>query len=332
MGRVSTFADPEIIRMCKEEFVPLTGDDWYQRRRQDAIGVFFRKVADQVPGAQGGASNRQGVYIFTADGKLLGARNQNDADTMRDVLKQALKVFNNQPLGAVGPGRIKVEELGKLDTEYVRTPPKNGLIVNVYTRILDKDKKGEYCLGSCDFWGGDRAAHDHLWLQEDEWKALVPSSPKKGENVPLPPHVAKRILRFHLVDNTRGEALSWSSKEVRKQNLKLTVTEVTAKAVALQLEGSALMATGEDPETATRGYDANLLINLEYNLEKKSIVRFDGVAMGSHWGIGPYTPGARPGRTPLGIAFELSSGDRPADHVPPAGTRYLPGYLRADGE
>ena len=48
-GRVSAFADREIIRLAAEDFVPVTADDWYQRRRQDAEGEFFRKVADQGP-------------------------------------------------------------------------------------------------------------------------------------------------------------------------------------------------------------------------------------------------------------------------------------------
>ena len=43
------FSDPEIIKLATEDFVPVTGDDWYQRRRQDAEGEFFRKVADQGP-------------------------------------------------------------------------------------------------------------------------------------------------------------------------------------------------------------------------------------------------------------------------------------------
>ena len=41
---MSAFADPEIIRMANDDYVPVTGDDWYQRRRQDQEGEFFRKV------------------------------------------------------------------------------------------------------------------------------------------------------------------------------------------------------------------------------------------------------------------------------------------------
>ena len=90
MGRVLTFADAEIIRLTKEQFVPVTGDDWYQRRRQDAEGEFFRKVADQGPRKGKDGSTRQGIYVCTASGRMLAYRNHQDAAVMRGVLKQAL--------------------------------------------------------------------------------------------------------------------------------------------------------------------------------------------------------------------------------------------------
>ena len=64
------FADPEIVRMAREDFVPVAADDWYERRRNDAEGDFFRRVADQGPRKGEGGSTRQGIYCLTADGKL----------------------------------------------------------------------------------------------------------------------------------------------------------------------------------------------------------------------------------------------------------------------
>src|SRR5262249_37059021 len=145
---------------------------------------------------------------------------------------------------------------------FDRKPPKGGLVVNVYTRILDKDAAGEYCRGTCGFAGGDRAAHDHLWLTADECKALVPADPQKGASVPLPGRVAMRLLRFHLVDNTRGEPPAWERHEVRSYSLKLTVSDVTARAVTLTLEGSALLATDANPQKADRGFDVSVLLTL----------------------------------------------------------------------
>jgi hypothetical protein len=329
---VSTFADAEVIRMAKNDFVAVAGDDWYQRRKQDAEGEFFRKVANQGPRKGEGGSTRQGIYIFTADGKLLGYRNHHDPDVMRGVLQKALAEWKKLPAAQRKPGAVKVEDLPKVDKDYDRKPPKGGIIVNVWTRILDKDAKGEYCHGTCNFTGGERTAHDHLWLTADEWKGLVPAGAKKGDVVPLPPRMVLRLLRFHFVDNTRGEPPAWERQDVRSYSLELKVTDVTAKAIVLKLEGRALLATHADPDKAKRGFDVSVLATIRYDLEKKAIDRFDGVALGQHWGQGPYTNGARPGRTPLGIAFDLARGDTAVDQVPPQGSRYLKGYWQADGD
>lgn len=83
MGRELTFADAKIIELVNKNFVPVAMDDWFQRRRQDAEGDFFRKVADQGPRKGSGGGTRQGIYAFTADGKLLQYRNSQDPEVMR---------------------------------------------------------------------------------------------------------------------------------------------------------------------------------------------------------------------------------------------------------
>ena len=63
-GRVFAFADAEIIRLAKTRFVPACADDWYQRRRSDATGEFWKKVYKQGP-RKNESSTHQGIYIFT---------------------------------------------------------------------------------------------------------------------------------------------------------------------------------------------------------------------------------------------------------------------------
>jgi hypothetical protein len=327
---VSTFADPEVIRMAREDFVTVAADDWYQRRKQDDEGEFFRKVSDQGPRKNNDGSTRQGIYVFTAAGKLLGYRNHEDAGVMRDALKKALAAWKKLPAAERKPGAVVIGEPAKVDANYTRTLPKGGLIVNVYTRILDKDAKGDFCHGTCAFTGGDQSAHDHLWLTAKDIEALVPASAKTGDVVPLPPQFVNRLLRYHLVDNTRGEASFWRLQDIRKQSFKLSVGEVTDQAITLKLEGAALLATGADLKKAQRGFDVSVLGTLRFHRQKKYFDRFDIVALGDHWGAGPFTPGARPGRMPLGIAFELARGDNGADLVPPQGARDWREYLKAD--
>src|SRR5262249_55390159 len=196
----------------------------------------------------------------------------------------------------------------------------------VYTRILDHDAKVGFCKGACETLGGDHAARDHLWLTTDEVKSLVPADPKPGESLPVPRPIAMRLVRFHLVDNTRGEPPAWRRDDVRSQDLMLTVDSVTKGRIKMTLTGSALLATAADLAEAKRGFDAKLFGHLSFDLSKGTFDRFDVVAVGDHWGEGTFTRNARPGRKPLGVAIELA-GDKPTDRIPPQFAREVGEYF-----
>src|SRR5438874_6684004 len=290
--------------MAQEDFVPVAGDDWYQRRRQDKEGEFFRSVATSLGKRGEGGGTRQGIYCFAADGTPLAYKNAGqDAEVMKEVLRQALFKFDKLPESKRKPGAVKVEEMGRPDPTYARTPPAGGLILKVYARILDS-KNGEYTKGVCGKTGGDRAARDHAWLTADEVQSLAPAKAEAGFTYPLPEKVAERITRYHLVDNTRGEPQRWGRDEVRSRKFTLTVVSATADAVELRLDGEAVMATDANPDKADRGYDVRLVGTLRYRPAKKTFDRFDVTAVGSHWGETPLTRGAREGKTLLGVSFE----------------------------
>jgi len=329
VGRESTFADAKIIQLINENFVPVAADDWYQRRREDDEGVFFRKVADQGPRQGQGGSTRQGIYAFTASGKLLGYRNHSDVNVMRAFVTDSLAQWNKLPAVARAQGAVEVGKAKKIDANYERTPPKDGLIVNVFTRILDRTDDF-FCHGTCKFPGGQRSAHDRLWLTADELQALMPKDAKPGQEIAIPAAVTYRLARFHLTDNTRGEPPMWTKPQVRSTSLKLVVDAIADNEVRLKLSGAILLATDANVKTAQRGYDVSLIGDIRYNLASRKMTRFDIVALGDHWGQGPYTGGARPGRTPLGIALELANPERAADRVPPQAARESGAYFRAE--
>jgi hypothetical protein len=329
---VSTFADREVIALLRDAFVPVAGDDWYQRRRDDAEGQFFRRVADQGPRKGRGGSTRQGIYVLTAGGRLLAFSNHRDPGVMKSVLARGLRAWQQLPAAERRPGAIEVPPLAKTDPRFTRRPPAGGLIVDVHARILDRDKRDELCRGSCRVPGGDQASHDHLWLTEAEWRGLVPASAKVGDSFPLPRRLLLRIVRFHLVDNTRGEPPFWSARDVRQAEGTLTVEEAGPAGIKLRLKGRALLATNADPKRAERGFDVALLGYLHYNAGTKALDRFDVVAVGEHWGDGTFTRSSRPGRTPLGVAFRLARGSAGADRVPPQASREWRSYLEPDRE
>ena len=254
VGRALTFADPDVIRMCQKDFIPVAGDDWYQRRRQDAEGKFFRTLADSAGKTGPGGATRQGIYLFTADGTVLAYHNSGHApDFMKQAMRKALADFARLPAARRAPGAVKVPDPGPPDPAYDRNPPAGGLVVKTYTRILDY-KDGGYCKGKCSATGGENAARDHLWLTAAEVKELAPAKPAVGARYQLPDKVADRITRFHLLDNTRGEPALWRKEEVLAKRYTLTVTAATPEAVDLRLEGEAVLATDEDIDKADRGF------------------------------------------------------------------------------
>ena len=325
VGRASAFADPEIIKMAKNDFIPVAADDWYQRRRKDKEGEFFRAAADALGKTGPGGDTRQGIYCFTADGTPLEYKNAGqDANVMRQVLQQALLKFDKLPEAKRKPGAVKIEDQGRQDPGYSRSPPAGGMILKVFTRILDYKDDG-YCKGTCKQTGGDKAARDHLWITADEVRALAPAKSAVGFRYPVPTKVAERLIRYHLVDNTSGEPVLWRKEDIRAKRFTIKVVAQTPEAIELRLEGEALLASDANIEKADRGYEVRLLGNLRYLPGLKTFDRFDITAIGSHWGESFHPGAARSGKTLLGVAFELA-GDKPGDKVAPQGIRDLDEY------
>src|SRR5207245_1382989 len=101
------------------------------------------------------------------------------AQVTKELMKESLVQFKKLPPNKRRPGGIKVEDHGPLDEKYARVPPTGGLVLSVNTRILDQ-KKGAFSKGVCTALGGDHSARDHMWIQADEVKELVPAKREAG--------------------------------------------------------------------------------------------------------------------------------------------------------
>ena len=294
LDRESTFKDPEIVRLLKSRFIPVAIDQAYQRRQKDTEGDFYRKIAGQGP-RNNFQGTTQGLYLATASGKLLGFNNNRGGDRIRRMMKKALDGFE-APAAAV-------IERSKVDARYNPKPPGGGLVVRVQTKVLGGYEKTE------DRWKKifqNALSRDNLWMTKEEHEALAAGK--------VPSALQKRIARYHLVDNTRGEPPMWKADEVRSIEFSLEDG---------RLSGSVHLETA----SGKRGYKVSLL----GRVEKKDgrITRFDLVARGEFWGEGTYTRGAPSGRFPLAASFTLADGSDIADGVPPQGSRgWVRGYLR----
>ena len=270
--------------------------------------------------------------MLTAAGKLLGYKNAGqNPQAMHDAIRRGLAEWSKLLESERAPGSIDVPDLRsrELDPTYTRTPPDGGLISTVYSRVLERGDDGELktCSAEASSKIGLFAGQDHLWLTREEWKRLIPDRPTEGQRVTVPDQIAARIARYHLVDNTKGEPFMWERDEIRRLNLELTIEEVSPSEVRLRIDGEVTLATDSDLVAAKRGYEAHLLGHIDYSRQEDAITRFDVLAIGDFWGQGAIAHQKRDGAFPLAIAFELASGDKPADRVPPQASRYWDGYM-----
>jgi hypothetical protein len=192
------------------------------------------------------------------------------------------------------PSDVKLPE--KRDVDASRLPPKDGLILDVSTKVLGGYREAK------DEWERifqTAMGLDHLWVRQDEAADLARGS--------LPESLQRRIARFNLIDNTRGVPPMWEPGEVRALEMKLHEGRLSGK-VALRSDGG------------DRGAELDLLGFLE--VKEGRVVRLDLVAKGVFWERPATGSAAAPeGKYPVAIAFRLIEGEDEAHRVPPQGRR-----------
>lgn len=285
------------MEILKTKFVNASIDQWYQRRQKDAEGRFYQKIARQGP-RKNMNDTTQGLYACTADGTLLGYTNNRSPERVKRMLRRALESFV--------PPEVETIETGESDPAFARTVPEGGLVVRVTSKVLggyDEDASRWVSVFQRSL------GRDNLWILRDEKLALVDGT--------LTERLARRMVRYHLIDNTRGEPPMWRPDEVKRLDLTLKDGVLAGK---VHLE----TASGD------RGYVADLRGVVES--KDGVLTRFDVVAKGLYWGAGRYTRNACPkGRFPVAVAFRLPETPEETDKVPPQGTKgWLPGYVRAE--
>lgn len=299
LDRESSFADDAVVDLLRRRFVPVALDVWYEERRQDADGDYYRKVVFQREGMVPDRTT-QGFYVCGPDGTLIQGWNNRDPAKLRQILRKAAEEYRAPKSGALD---------AKEDPAFDRTPPAGALVVDVHSRIL----KGQWP-DATDAWQKifhSASGRDHLWITRDEAAALT-----RGE---FPKSLATRIARYHCIDNTRGEPPMWASSEVKL----LQLSAKPAK-TGFAIDGDVQLAT----DAGDRGFDARAAGIVETKGDR--VTRFDLAIRGEFFGEGTFTKGAPKGKFTLAIVFTLAD-DAPAKaewrKVPPQGARELADYL-----
>jgi hypothetical protein len=346
------------VAIIKEKFIPVGVDADMLNVVEDVDGKFVKDSGMRLSGSSGG------VVFVTANGKLLGQTHLHG--TNRAGIDEALAAWDKLPESERRPGAIKFGGRGPIDSKHATAePPAKGLILKVHGRYLAHEASGGLRTTSLlkDFPGIKQpaTAHpghfefyseanpDYMWLTEAEWKSLIPANPTKGDRYPLPGAIIDRLCWYHLLPNALNSRIghTWGAvgppekKGIRARELTLTVEEVTEASIRLSLEGFVHLGNAHDPDAGSPkthkdvinflGYEARLRGRLTYDTTRKVFTRFEMVALGDMYGDSAEGNWLfRPGRNPVGFAFELIRGSTAAERLPPRGymTRTdLEGYL-----
>jgi hypothetical protein len=322
-SRGLAFSDPEVIALASREFVPVAENCSSLQQQQDAKGEFFRRVAEQghYAGRTQPSATRQGIYACTAEGHLLASINTREAAPMLGMIHLALEQWRarNADTGGSEPS-VAYEP----DSRYRRECPPDGLVLKVYARDLPRAVETRPADSR-----RDAVNYDHAWFTKEEVASLVPPDARLGEQYPVPDRFVRRLARFHLLDNVRGETPMWRAEQVQRAEMRVMVTDARADNLELRLDGSvcsvargtwAVRPFRERLADTERGFDCRLLGFLHWDRSRAQFVRFELLAVGIRWGGSEHNlrwDDLDP--APMGVAFELA-GDRAWDRIPPQGT------------
>jgi hypothetical protein len=264
---------------------------------------------------------------MTSSGRLLEGSVKKPGG-LAQALEEVLADYAKLPEAQRRPTSVK----GEIQPQPL--PPTGGLVLTIYDRPLARDAKNQYRLPEGDDFGGLRTHAPHgqrssLWLKKEEWQSLIPPDPHNGQTHKVSTKLAKRIWLYGLVPQTLWvvEEL-WKPDSVHAGELNVTVLELDPQSIRLRLHGSVLLSAPSMLHTwperkfiknIVNRYDARLEGVLEFDRAKKTITRFDVVAVGNYigrWfaGNNGWKEATSEAPMPLGFAFEL---DQAAYNLPP---------------
>jgi hypothetical protein len=120
------------------------------------------------------------------------------------------------------------------------------------------------------------------------------------------------MVRFHLVDNVRGEPDMWHGREVKRAQFTARFVGGSAAIKSYEMHGDFAQQTSD----GKRGLEGSIDGRFEVVTEKAKISRFRAVAQMQAWGASRFTPSPPAGRFPMAIAM-IEANDSVSHVVPP---------------
>lgn len=287
VGRRSVWSDERVIA-ATADFVPAADEVWRLQRDDDPECRWFRQAvrgnADPVRGSM------QGTYVLSASGQLLGRLNSTDPKRVLAMLRSALERWQELP-----------EEQRKAAPATGAAPqhrwedsyPSGGLVLERFARDITGSPTDE---------PRRPVNRDAVWFSKDELLGLLPEAQGVGATRDVDANLAKRLARFSLVDNVRGQTLPFARAAIQKAELRCQVVAVDGDTVTLRLRGATAAATdgtspGEDYWQPKRVWPRSLQTEIvgeaRWNQKRGRFDAFELVAIGSRIGRTTFNGRAR---------------------------------------
>lgn len=295
MDRGSVFSDPQIIARLKSEFIPVVGNTHEIQNGRSRARDWFMGMAALVNPRVKDNVTAQGFYVAGPDGTPYGFNNNRSVERVSRLMDNALKDWRAKP---PRPIEIGAEELA---TPYAPKLPDGGLSARVFARISPLPPGcGEL---------NKAPAQDHMWIYPAESAAIASAKPGADGSIQLPATLVTRIVRFHLVDNVRGEPDFWGPAEIVRSDF---------VARRSRSDGPVLFSASYSMRTSDGGRGMEGRLEGRFDIASGKVSSFKAYGEAQAWGAGTYTPDPPPGRFPIKFAF-LTVSDAVSKAVPPQG-------------
>jgi hypothetical protein len=298
VDRASAFADDETLELLRTRYVAYAPSVTEMIKAKGQAGDLFRKVVNQRPEPK---HTKQGYYICTPDGTLIKGwmYPRPDDGTMKRNLKEAIASYE-------APKDVTAMDPRKMDRDAAPLPPEGGAVVEVAAKLLEAEWQNTNVERLKMIRGA--IGRDRMWVTKAEVQELV-----KGT---LPDSLLERLLRYHLIDNSRGVTANWQPASLKELSVKTSRENGN-----LKLTGSVRFEEGDRHFTAT----------LEGVIETKgdALTRFDLLAQGGNSERMVHVGEVPLGESKLAIAFTLAAPGE-STRVPPLYSYEPWNYLKAD--
>lgn len=298
------------------QFVPVADEVGRLQRGDDAECELFRSFCEKghYAGRTQPSATRQGIYAIAPSGAFLASCNTRDAAVVARMLDEALARWQELPDAERYADATLLERLRAVRRPEDRAPD-GGLVLAVTSRDLPRATPPP------SGWMATAWNRDFAWFDRDQARALLPEQIAAGVEHEVPAALIERLVRFHLVDNVRGQTPAHRKEDVREAQLTVRVEAVADGRAELRLRGRSLVERGGDwpvegfadqqaPAKQELGLRTELSGRATFDIDAGRFVAFELIAVGTRWG-GTQFNGRAGDLAPTAIGFVFALDDTP---------------------